>query len=112
MDETKSSICSTMSNVTVSAFGEDVLLEDAVDDIFKQIQTHINELHIQIRQLCMTEDRNDSYEEAYEYYYEIIEHVKEANVIFKELPKVCKQILPPRPKELPKTFEKEFKPNL
>jgi hypothetical protein len=45
-----------MSSVTVSAFGDEMPLEEAVDAIFKDIQDHINELHVQIRLLTMTEE--------------------------------------------------------
>jgi light-regulated signal transduction histidine kinase (bacteriophytochrome) len=109
-DYPESSICSNMSNMTVSAFGEEVPLEEAVDDIFAQLQTAINELHVQIRQLCMTESQGDSYEEAYVFQHEIKTHVADGCDMLKELVKVCKQLLPPRPKDLPKTWEKEFTP--
>jgi hypothetical protein len=105
-----STICSSMSQVTVSAFGEDVPLEEAVDHIFKDIQDHINELHVQIRLLCMTEDHGDSYEDAYEYYHHIVDHIKEGQSMFKELPKVMKQILPIRPVGLEKDWEKNYIP--
>jgi hypothetical protein len=105
-----SSICSSMSNVTVSAFGEEMPLEEAVDAIFKDIQEHLNELHVQIRLLCMAEEHNESYEDAFEYYHHITEHIKEGQGLFKELPKVMKQILPKRPKELPKGWEKAYTP--
>jgi hypothetical protein len=104
-----SSICSSMSNVTVSAFGDEVPLEEAVDHIFKDIQDHINELHVQIRLLCMCDEHGDTYEEAYEHYHHIVNHIKEGQLMFKELPKVMKQILPLRPKELAKDFEKNYK---
>jgi hypothetical protein len=92
------SICSNQSNVSVSIWGEEMELEVAVDTIFKQIQDHLNELHGQIRQLCMSEDRNDSYDEALEFYDAIVKHTKEAVLVFKDLPKVMRQILPPKPK--------------
>ena len=106
----ESSICSNMSSVTVSAFGDEMPLEEAVDAIFKDIQDHINELHVQIRLLTMTEDHGESYEDAFEYYYHVVEHIREGNALFKELPKVMKQILPPRPKDLPKDWEKNYTP--
>lgn len=93
-----SSLCSNMSDMTVSCFGEDVPLEDAVDSIFKQIQEHINQMHCEIRNLCMAEDRNMDYEECFEYHMAIDEHVKQACTVFKELTKVSKQILPTKPK--------------
>ncbi len=107
------SICSNMSHVTVSAFGQnDVPIDEAVDDIFKKIQSSINDLHCQIRQLCMSEDRGDTYEEAYQFQHAIKEHVDESIIVFKELVKVMKQILPKRPKDLPKDFEKNYNPKL
>ena len=102
----ESSICSNTSEITVSAFGEEMELTEAVDTIFNQIQDHINELHVQVRQLSMCEDRNESYEEAYAYYYEVGAHVKEGGNVFKELTKVMKQLLPNRPKDLQKNWEK------
>ena len=73
-------------------------LDEAIDDIFKQIQSHINDMHCSIRELCQSEDRNDSYEEAGEFYDAVASHVKEGNVVFKELVKVCRQLLPPKPR--------------
>jgi hypothetical protein len=67
-----------MSEISVSMWGEEMDLEVAVDKIFKQIQEHLNELHGQIRQLCMSEDRGDDYDEALEYYNAITVHTKEA----------------------------------
>ena len=110
-----SSLCSNMSDMTVSCFGEDVPLEQAVDDIFKQIQEHINEVHVQIRQLCQSEDRNETYDEAFEYHLQLSDHVDEAIVVFRELKKVSSQILPkdikpkgwvhPRKRNLPSITE-------
>ena len=109
-DYPASSNCSAMSSVTVSAFGEeDVPLEEAVDTVFKELQTAVNELHVQIRQMCMTEERGDSYEEAYQFQHAIKAHVEEGCNMLKELIKVTKQLLPPRPKGLSKDFEKTYK---
>lgn len=96
--ESISSMGSNMSERSVSCFGEDMPLEEAIDEIFKQIQEHINELHVQVRQLCQSEDRADTYDEALEFYTGVASHVKEGNIVFKELVKVCKQLLPKKPK--------------
>jgi hypothetical protein len=98
-NESISSIGSNMSQRSVSVFGEEMPLDEAIDDIFKQIQSHINLMHMSIRELCQSEDRNDSYEEAVEFYDAVASHVKEGNVVFKELVKVCKQLLPRKPKD-------------
>jgi hypothetical protein len=97
--ESVSSMASNMSERSVSVFGEEMPLDEAIDQIFKEIQSHINDMHCSIRELCQSEDRNDSYEEAIEFFDSIASHVKEGNTVFKELVKVCKQLLPKKPKD-------------
>lgn len=97
--DNESSICSTASGMTVSCFGEDdVPLEEAIDGIFKQIQDHINQMHCEIRNLVQSDDRGEDYDECYAYWAAIKEHVDEGCKVFKELTKVARQILPPKPK--------------
>ena len=94
-------ICSNasgMSEVSVSMNGTEMLLEEAVDQIFKELQEHINHIHCQLRQLCQCEDRNDTYDEAKEFLDEIVDHIKEGNKVMKELIPVCKQLMPKKPK--------------
>lgn len=93
-----SSICSTMTDRSVSCFGEEMLLEDAIDHIFKEIQDHINQIHCELRNLCQSEERADTYSEAKEYLDDITLHIKEGTKVMKELIPVCKQLLPPKPK--------------
>ena len=62
LNDVSSHASSAMSEISVSYNGEDdVPLEDAVDDVFKQIQEHINMIHIQLRQLCLTDDKNEDH---------------------------------------------------
>ena len=94
-----SSIGSDMSQVSVSYNGEDDMpLDEAVDMIFSEIQTHINEIHVQLRMLCQSEDRADTYDEALEYHEALSEHVKDACTVLKDVIKVSKQLLPKKPK--------------
>ena len=98
-DNDTSSIGSDMSQVSVSYNGEDDMpLDEAVDMIFSEIQTHINEIHVQLRMLCQSEDRADTYDEALEYHEALSEHVKDACTVFKDVIKVSKQLLPKKPK--------------
>ena len=93
------SMCSNMSQVSVSYNGDDdMALDEAVDMIFKEIQEHINEIHVQLRMLCQSEDRSDTYDEAFEYHDVLTDHVKEACTVFKDVIKVSKQLLPKKPK--------------
>lgn len=93
------SICSDTSQVSVAYNGDDNMpLDDACDMIFKEIQQHINDIHVQLRMLCQSEDRNETYDEAFEYHDALTSHVKEACVVFKDVVKVSKQLLPKKPK--------------
>jgi hypothetical protein len=94
-----SSICSEASNVSVSYKGDDDMpLNDAVDMIFKDIQTHINDIHVNLRQLVMADDRNEDYDECLEYHEALTEHVRDACMVFKDVIKVSRQLLPKKPK--------------
>jgi hypothetical protein len=93
------SICSDTSQISVAYNGDDNMpLDDACDMIFKEIQQHINEIHVQLRMLCQSEDRSDTYDEAFEYHDVLTDHVKEACTVFKDVIKVSKQLLPKKPK--------------
>ena len=99
--ETKSacsSICSQMSEVSISYNGtDDVPLDQAVDEIFGEIQRHVNQIHIELRNLVMADDRGDDYLECLEYHEKLSEHVIGGCDMFKSVIKVSKQLLPKKP---------------
>mgnify|MGYP000170612916 CR=1 FL=1 len=96
--EISSNASSCYSEVSVSINGEECLLETAVDDIFKQIQEHVNLMHCELRNLCMSEERNDDYTEALEYYDALVGNIREGCTVFKQLIPISKQLLPKKPK--------------
>ena len=99
LNDVASQASSVMSEISVSYNGEDdVPLEDAVDDVFKQIQEHINMIHIQLRQLCMADDRNEDFLECLKYHESLSEHMNEGSTLFKSVIKISKQLLPKKPK--------------
>jgi hypothetical protein len=87
------SLCSTMSTMSVSIFGEEVVLETAVDNIFIKIQTSINDTHCEVRNLCMDLDRENDFKISYEHHDSICNYVDDLNVLFKELKSVSSQVL-------------------
>ena len=87
------SICSTMSTMSVSVFGEEIILEQALDSIFKQLQTSLNDCHSQTREMAMDLDRDDDFKIFYEHDRKIQEYVDSLTVLFKELKSVSKQVL-------------------
>lgn len=97
-DSDIASVCSQMSDFSVSVNGEDMPLDQAVDNVFAQIQTAINQIHCDLRQMCQSEDRSDTYEESLEYHNSVKEHITEGCVMFKSLIAISKQLVLPKPK--------------
>ena len=93
------SICSAMSDVSVSYNDEEMNLDDAIDHIFKELQTHINQTHVEIREIAQHELRGEDYEET-KVYFDSKTHITEGCHLFKDLIKVIKQIMPKPPKAL------------
>jgi hypothetical protein len=97
-DNDTSSICSAMSDVSISYNGEEMDLDDAIDHIFKELQVHINQTHVEIREICQWNLRGEDYEETKVYFDNMVTHITEGCALFKDLTKVIKQIMPPKPK--------------
>jgi hypothetical protein len=99
------SICSTMSSMTVSAFGQDDMdLEAALDHVFIDLQTFVNGCHCEVRGLAMCEDRADTYIEAAKLWRELDRDITGALFLFKELRSITKQLLGSCPKEYKQEF--------
>jgi hypothetical protein len=101
------SICSTMSTMSVSVFGEEIILEQALDSIFKQLQTSLNDCHSQTREMAMDLDRDDDFKIFYEHDRKIQEFVDGLTVLFKELKSVSKQVMGKPDNEEDKAWLKE-----
>ena len=55
---------STMSNMSVSYFGEEMELEQAIDSCFRDLQTFLNSLQCSLRSLATLSDMGVGFEEA------------------------------------------------
>lgn len=51
------SICSDLSNVSISVRGEEVNVEKALDDTIRALQKHLNELQMLFRQIAMSSEQ-------------------------------------------------------
>lgn len=91
------SICSTTSTI-VSFRGEEMEVEQALDSLVKDVQSHLNDCQAALRNLAMSDDRGDSYCEAAEIAHDIAEGVGALQKLFKELTTMAKQVLGPCPK--------------
>ena len=96
------SISSMMSECSVSIRGEEVDLEQGIDQVFKDLQQNLNLCQCSLRSLCMCDDRGDSFQESHKYTTEIDDNISEMLLLFKDLKSICKQV-----KMVPKTDEEK-----
>jgi hypothetical protein len=98
---------STSSNASfVSYRGEDrVELDEALNSLYGDIQTHLNYSQCSIRQLAACPEQDADFIEAVKIYFELTDYVECLLGLFKELKGVSKQCLGKCPKE----FKDEYK---
>lgn len=86
---------STMSSASsiVSFRDGEIGFDEAVDELFLEIQTNFNSIHSTIRQLAMSEDRNDTFQERCDFHFTIIDYIDTVIDTFKELDGVSKQVV-------------------
>jgi hypothetical protein len=94
------SVSSNGSAMSISFRGQDdVDLDDCLDQLFKELQSNLNNCQYSIRSLAQTQERNDTYIEASKYHFEIEDYVTELLSLFKELKLVSKLALGKPPPE-------------
>ena len=74
-------------------------------DIIKKVQANINLAHCATRELSMVEERNDTFLEAAEIYYNLVDYCEQLVDLFKELSSCSKQVLGTCPKHLKVEFK-------
>ena len=84
---------STASSIVSFRGDDEVDFDDAVDELFKEIQQNFNSIHSTIRHLAQAEDRNDTFQERCDTHFRIIDYVETVNESFKELDGVSKQVV-------------------
>ncbi len=94
------SVSSAISDLSVSYFGQEVNLEEALDTTFKQIQTFVNDCHCSVRTLAMVPEQDDDYMVALDLYHEIVVAIEGMTSLMGELKSISKQVLGKPPTEL------------
>ena len=102
------SICSQMSQMSVSYCGSEVSLESAVDSCFKSLQKHLNNSQCSLRSLAMLVDQDNDFKSAVRLGYEITEDVNGMQALFKELKSLVRQITPKPESDEEKQWAKDF----
>jgi hypothetical protein len=87
------STCSNISEMSVSYNGDELPLEIALDNCFRELIGYQNHLHCNVRELCQIEFQDQDYCCSLKKTLEIHDGIDEMNHLFKELKNVCSQIL-------------------
>ena len=85
--------------MSISHRGEEVPIEQALDQVFTELIQHQNALHCYVRELCMMQDQDNDYIEGLKKVLKIHDNIDEMSDLFKELKSVCSQVLGKPPKE-------------
>ena len=93
------SISSNGSSISINYNGQEMNLEEMLDETVKGIQMHLNDLQLQLRQVAQSEDRNDDFEEIVEFTDAVEDDVNEMIFLFEDLKSVASQIRGPTPKD-------------
>lgn len=99
-----SSICSNAT--TVSWRGEEIEIDVAIDELFRELQSNLNNTQCSLRELSMSEERADTYMEAAQHYFAIDDYVDVLLDLFTELKGVSRQCLGTCPKEHKEEYKK------
>ena len=103
------SVCSQMSEMSISMHGEETNLVEAIDTVFRDLQQHLNSSQCNLRNLASCGERNDEFEVSHKYCVDIDDDISEMLNLFKDLKSIVLQIKlkPESPEEV--EWLKEFK---
>lgn len=91
------SISSKMSMMSVSHRGDEVPLEEALDEIFRELQSNLNDTHCLMREIAMSEEQDNDFKEICKQCWDVESNIDGMHGLFKELKSVLKQVRGPIP---------------
>lgn len=98
---------SQLSQMSVSYFGEEIDLESAISNCFREIQTFLNNTEYTLRMLAMLCDQDGDYKTCLEYNDNVEDAIDGMNDLFKELKNIMSQIsLKPQDAEEKEIYKK------
>ena len=86
------SIKSNMSDLSVVLNGEEVNIDDAINDTYREIQSHLNTTQSQLRNLAQVEERSETFRYSHELCTNIDYNIKQILELFKDLKSIVKQV--------------------
>ena len=107
------SIRSNMSDLSVVLNGEEVNIDEAINDTYREIQSHLNATQSQLRNLAQVEERSETFRYSHELCTNIDYNIKEILELFKDLKSIVKQVrlkpTTPEQKEWQIAYDIQFK---
>lgn len=86
------SVSSHASSVSVSMNGEVMLLEQAIDNVYRDVQQSLNFCHTSMRELNMMAEREEDYKTIMSESFQIHDYIDVIASLFLELKQVLKQV--------------------
>ena len=86
------SVTSMMSQVSISLNGQEMDLEQGIDETFKELQQNLNFCQTNLRNLAQCEERGDEFQISHDICYRINDNISEMQELFKDLKSIVKQI--------------------
>ena len=87
------SVASNSSAISVSYYGEELPLDQALDECFNSLQQNLNSTHCTVRELAMTADQGENYEFGLRKVLLIQDTIDIMTDIFRELKGVVSQVI-------------------
>ena len=84
---------STASSIVSFRGDSEADFEESCNLLFREVQQNLNNIHSTIRNLAMSEDRNDTFQETCDIHFQIVDYIETVNETFKELEDISKQVV-------------------
>ena len=86
------SIRSNMSDLSVVLNGSEIDVDTAINDTYREIQSHLNATQSQLRNLAQVEERSETFRYSHELCTNIDYNIKQILELFKDLKSIVKQV--------------------
>ena len=95
------SVSSACSSISVSLNGKELLLEEALDEVIRGLQKHLNQVQLQLRMLGVGSERDDDFQEKILEADKLEDGILEMQFLFEDLRSMTYQIVgsPETPQE-------------
>ncbi|MEY3393472.1 MAG: hypothetical protein RL498_392 [Pseudomonadota bacterium] len=84
---------STASSIVSFRGDSEADFEESCNLLFREVQQNLNSIHSTIRNLAMSEDRNDTFQETCDIHFQIVDYIETLYETFDELNGISKQIV-------------------